>query len=162
MKLAEILSRANLPGYLWQLPDASYETVSADWVIENWRAWLDARPIELCVCRDVGGKSVRERPLWIADVSDCDNLALGLTTHGHVGNATFARRIGQPRGGLAFGCLHYTASPARPANFNIEGGHAINWFVDHEGNVRFFEPGVGQLVDLNAKERGDAWFGYAA
>lgn len=161
-KLAELLTNNGLQGWLWHLPDETYETVSDAWVLENWREWVNARPNQLCVYTSAGGKAIKARPLWIADASDCDNLALGTLTHAQVGNALTAQRTRLPRGGLAFGMLFYTAAPAREENFRVEGGHAINWFVDHEGNVRFFEPGMGELVDLNAKERSSAWFGLAA
>jgi hypothetical protein len=161
-ELRDLLTAAGMPAFLWQLPDATYETVSPGWVGENWVAWLEARPPELCVFRNAGGKSIRDRPLWIADCCDCDNLAIGTFAHGQVGNALAGQRARMPRGGVAYGFLFYDAGPARPENFNVSGEHSINWFVDHERVVRFFEPGVGQLVDLNATERSSAWFGLAA
>lgn len=160
--LRDLLTAAGLPAYSWQFPDVSYETVSADAVLDNWNAWLESRPAALVMFRDAGGKSVRERPLWIAEVSDCDNLALGTVAHFQVGNALRARRTGEQRGGLAYGFLFYTAGPARPENFGVLGGHSINWFVDHDSTVKFFEPGVGVVVDLNPTERSGAWFGLAA
>lgn len=161
-ELRELLTAEKMPGFLWQFPDENYGTVSAEWVLENWSAWLDARPAQLVVWRDAGGKRVRERPLWLEEMSDCDNLALGTVTHAQVGNALAGQRTRLPRGGVAYGFLFYTAGPARPENFNVSGGHAINWFVDHERRLRFFEPGVGRIVELNAEERGSAWFGLAA
>ncbi len=160
-ELRGVLTLAGLPAWAWQLPDETYETVSSGWAVENWRAWLAARPAELCVTQDAGGKRVRVAPLWIADSSDCDNLALGTTAHAQVGNALAAQLVPVARGGIAYGFFFYTAGPARPANFNIAGGHAINWFVDHSRNANFFEPGRGVLVDLNPEERGSSWFGIA-
>ena len=164
--LRSLLIASGLPATLWQLPDASYETVSSDWVLQNWQAWLDCRPESLVVWEDVdaGGKRirVRQRPLWLADSDDCDNLALGLMSHGDVGNALAAVAGPGPRGGLAFGVQFFIAGPARPENFNVAGGHAINWFVDHSGTVQWFEPGVGQLIPTNVNERASAWFGLAA
>jgi hypothetical protein len=156
LALRSTLIRAGIAATLWQLPDGTYEPVSAEWVRENWQAWLDARPAELVVWRDAGGKRVRDRPVWLADSCDCDNLALGVMAHADVGNALFAQRTRRPRGGLAFGVLFYTAE------LRIAGGHAINWFVDHEGNVRFFEPGFGSQVNLTPQERSSTWFGLAA
>jgi hypothetical protein len=161
-ELRDLLSAAGLPAWSWQFPDLTYETVSPDWVIDNWRAWLDARPGELCVFSDAGGKRLRQRPLWIAECDDCDNLAIGTLAHAQVGNALSGQKYRLPRGGIAYGFLFYTAAPSRPENFNIEGGHAINWFVAHDRVVRFFEPGMGMAVELSEKERGSAWFGLAA
>lgn len=162
LDLQALLGAQGLPSYTWQLPDATYETASANWCLENWAAWLEARPGELCVFGEVMGKRVRVRPLWIADVCDCDNLAIGTVAHAQVGNALSGQRYRLPRGGLAFGFLFYSAGPARAENFHVEGGHAINWLVDHERVLRFFEPGTGTFVELNPTERSSAWFGLAA
>lgn len=160
-ELRSLLTAAGLPALLWQLPDVSYEPVSHLWVRGNWLAWLDARPAELVVFRDAGGKRIRERPLWLSEASDCDNLAIGTVAHGQVGNALRSRRVGA-RGGLAYGFLFYVAGPARLENSNIAGGHAINWFVSPEHEVCFFEPGNGELVTLNTQERSTSWFGLAS
>jgi hypothetical protein len=152
----QLLIKTGLTASLWQLVDLSYETVSADWVRANWQAWLDARPSELVVWEDAAGKRIRARPLWLVDSDDCDNLALGLMAHADVGNALLAQLTHTDRGGLAFGVLFYTAEQ------RVVGGHAINWFIDHDQHVVFFEPGTGEIVDLNPKERSSAWFGLAA
>ncbi|MES2697267.1 MAG: hypothetical protein V4773_27630 [Verrucomicrobiota bacterium] len=157
-----ILFAAGLPAALWQLPDFHYDTCSELFVARNWDAWLEARPVELAVLGEIAGKRVRQRPKWIEETSDCDNLAIGTMAWAQVGNALAGAQRGTARGGLAYGVIFFTAGPARPENFNVTGGHAINWFVDHANTVKFFEPGVGQLVDLNTAERSSAWFGLAA
>lgn len=156
------LTQAGLPALLWQFPDTVYEPCSADFVGRNWDAWLESRPAELVVFGDAAGKSIRLRPLWLAECDDCDDLSIATTAWAQVGNALKAKTTGTARGGLAYGFLFYTAGPARPENFQVAGGHSINWFVDYSNAVRFFEPGQGQLVDLNTAERSSAWFGLAA
>jgi len=162
IELRQILTAAGVPAGLWQLPDETYESVSRDFVLANWRAWLEARPVELVVFGEVGGKRVRLRPLWVKENSDCDNLAIGTTAWAQTGNALAAVRRKEIRGGLAYGFNFYQAGPARPDNFGIAGGHSINWFVDPYHVVGFFEPGVGQFVDPNPTERSTSWFGLAA
>lgn len=154
--LRQLLLTAGLPAALWQLPDRSYEPVSLSAVEANWGAWLEARPLELCNTASKGGKLVRTSPRWIEEVSDCDNLALGLVAHAQVGNALAAYHRHTTRGGLALGVVFYVAQQ------RVQGGHAINWFVDHGGLVQFFEPGNGTRVNLNTQERSSAWFGLAA
>lgn len=161
-ELRLILVAAGLPAWSWQLPDLTFETCSREFVLANWRAWLDARPKELVVFGDVGGKRVRLRPLWLPGSGDCENLAMGTTAHAQTGNALKAQRTGVPRGGLEYGFLFYTAGPARPDNFNVAGGHSINWFVEPSHKVGFFESGVGQFVDPNPTERSASWFGLAS
>ncbi len=161
-ELRTLLTAAGLPASLWQLPDATYETVSEEFVLENWRAWLDARPPELIKMIDVGGGARRPVPLWVDSAGDCDNLSIGTTAWANTGNALAAVKRKQARGGLAYGFQFYLAGPARRENFNIAGGHAINWFVNPLRVVRFFEPGMGEFVDLNTQERSSSWFGLAA
>lgn len=141
--------------------DEQLETVSGDWVRENWLAWLDARPDELVIWEVVYGVRMRVRPRWIAEVSDCDNLALGVVAHAQVGNALAAVHTGAARGGLAFGVLFYQAGPARPGNYGVAGGHAINWYVEHSGALSFWEPGVGHNVELTPEEKASVWFALA-
>lgn len=57
-ELRQILTKAGLPASLWQLPDAFFAECSAEFVHENFRAWLDARPFDLVIYGDVGGKRV--------------------------------------------------------------------------------------------------------
>lgn len=161
--LRTLLLGAGIPAVLWQLPDLTYEPCSADFVQRNWDAWLAARPEELVVWgEDAAGRLNRLRPLWSAENHDCDNLALGTMTWAQVGNALKAKLTSQPRGGLAYGAVLYTASPARPENFLISGPHAINWFVDYDMALAFFEPAMGQTVTLTTTERSTAWFGIAS
>jgi hypothetical protein len=158
--LKNILMAAGLPATLWILPDRTFEPCSADFVGRNFDAWLDARPAELVLWGDAGGKSMRLRPKWIEGAGDCDNLALGTMAWAQVGNALKAAK-GTPRGGLAYGVIFYTAEP-RVDNRFMAGGHAINWFVDHNNRLQFFEPGSGLIVDLTPTERGSSWFAIAS
>lgn len=160
--LRSLLIQAGLPASLWQLPDEHYETVSEEFVLENWRAWLDARPSELITRIDVGGGKTRPVPRWIESAGDCDNLALGTMAHANTGNALASVKRKQTRGGLSYGVQFYMAGPARLDNFGVAGGHAINWFVNPMHLVRHFEPGRGEFVTLNTTERSTSWFGLAA
>lgn len=162
-ELIDILSRAGLLAWSWQLPDESYETCSLDFVLRNFAAWLDARPFQLVQFREAAGVKIRDRPLWLKEAGDCENLAIGTMAWAQVGNAMKAvANGGGARGGLAYGVLFYNAGPARAGNFFVAGGHAINWFVDHDGNLHFFEPGMGREVELTSEERNAVWFGIAA
>ncbi len=138
------------------LADSYFEPVSAAWVQRTWDAWMYARPTALKRTVQVGGAD-RVVPLWLAESCDCDNLALGLMVHGQVGNALASVGRGTKRGGLAFGVVFYTAQSA-----TMRGGHAINWFVGYDQELRFFEPGLGEIVELNSSERASARFCLAA
>jgi hypothetical protein len=161
-ELRELLTKAGLPAMLWQFPDADYSPVSMAFVQANWQAWLEARPPELNYSYPVVGSLRRLRPVWVAGAGDCENMALATMAWASTGNALAAVKRKQARGGNAYGVLFYLASPARPENFSVSGAHAINWFVDPYDGLRFFEPAMGEPVDLNTQERSTAWFGIAA
>ena len=162
-ELRSLLNSAGLPAFMWQLPDLSYETCSEQFVRENWSAWLASRPAELVTSYDCGGGMMRQIPRWIENAGDCDNLALGTMAWADCGNALAARRRGVTRGGLGYGVLFYQAGPARSDNYQVSGGHSINWFVELGTNaVRFFESGMGEIVNPSPIERMSASFGLAA
>lgn len=154
--LYNVLVAGGLKVSLVGLADEFYAPVSPGWVLRNYEAWLAARPLPLTRTVQLGGGVTRRMPLWSAEASDCDNLALGLMVHGQVGNALAAVKQTTPRGGLAFGVVFYTATQ------RVRGGHAINWFVDHDGQLMFFEPGTGDFVTLTTGERASAVFALAA
>mgnify|MGYP003625355274 CR=1 FL=1 len=160
-ELRRILIEAGLPATIWQLPDIAYETCSKEFVVKNWRAWLDARPKELVTVRHLGGGKTARVPLWEAESGDCDNLAVGTMAWASVGNALAAVMRKESRGGLAYGTQFFQAGPARKENFNIAGGHSINWHVAHDLAVYWFEPAVGEHIPLILNERSTAWFGLA-
>ncbi len=154
------LVAAGLNATLWQFPDDDFEECSFGFVMANWTAWLAARPKELVITVDMGGKPVL-LPKWVPNAGDCDNLAFGTVCWADTGNALKAVLSGQARGGLAYGAMFYQAGPARPDNFGIAGAHAICWFVDFDGAVRYFEPGMGCEVFPSQIERASAYFGFA-
>lgn len=158
--LKSLLLNAGLPAGLWQLPDKEYEPVSDAFVLKNWAAWVAARPDELTEITTIKGYA-RRCPKWLPESGDCDNLAIGSMAWADTGNALAAEKRKQKRGGLAYGTLFYVAGPARADNFGVSGGHAINWYVRHSLEVMFFEPGVGEIVNLTQVERSSAWFGIA-
>ena len=156
-QLRELLSQAGIPIMAWMLPDETYEPCSLGFVEQNWDAWMAGRPLEM-VMRDGAQRLI---PRWLEESGDCDNLALGTMAWADQGNALAAFKRGTPRGGLAYGMLCYVAEQ-RAGNYGVVGGHAINWFVDYDNKVRFFEPGIGREVELTTTERDTAWFGLAA
>lgn len=162
--LKDLLTNVGIPAksHTWVLPDISYEPVTRQFVLNNWDAWLAARPPELLRVRQIGGGKTALEPLWERESGDCDNLALGTMVHAQVGNALAAVLRRKPRGGLAYGVLFYMAGPARPENYGIAGGHAINWQITPRDEVLFFEPAAGAFVTLSQQERSSAWFGLAA
>ena len=158
--LRSALLEAGLNASLWQLANDEFEPCSYGFVAANWQAWVGSLPPELKTIEVVGGKSIAI-PRWLAEVNNCVQLAMGTVWWANVGNAIKEVQSQAPRGGIAYGMMFYTAGPARPENFNVAGAHAINWFVDFLGAVRFFEPGQGSEVFPSQIEKASAAFGIA-
>ena len=69
-------------------------------------------------------------PRWISEISDCDNYADVMSTAVQL---AFIKAKKKRQG--AFGIAHSTT-------------HAYNFFVDHQNNVRIYEPQDGSLKGL--------------
>ena len=54
--------------------------------------------------------------------------------------AVDAVRTGRPHGNVAAGKINFNPTP--------DTGHAINWFVDHDGLAHCFDAGSGQMDHL--------------
>ena len=146
---------------IW-LMDATWQPVSDNWVFKNWDAWFKALPPELKDLRYIGGSNVKHHlPKWSAENYDCDNHALGCMVHGQVGNALKAARTNSvTRGGLLFGVVFYNAE-YKPDNAR-SGGHAINWCITPDHQVKFYEPADRRFVELTKTELDSIWFIFAA
>lgn len=155
LQVMGIIEGANIDSRKFQLADRDWHTCSESFCHGNWSAWLQSLPNELKEYRN----SI-QLPKWIAECFDCDNHSIGTFQHAQVGNALKEVRTAEKRGGLLYGILFYHAV-AKPEN-GRQGGHAINWFIDHEGKLRFFESAEDRVIELYEEERRSAWFGFAA
>lgn len=161
--LRQRLLERGVPAWNWAFADDTYRTVAADYPAAVWAAWIEslrANAPQLLESRHLGGGLTRTVPRHIPEAGDCENHSLLCMGHALMGNWIAAAQ-GGPRTGLAFGLLHYTATP-RPENRHREGGHAQLWFCDHAGELRTYECGDGELSQLTPAEWQSAIFGYAA
>ena len=162
-ELRQNLARRGIPVLGWQFADAQYESVADDYPQEVWEAWIEslrANAPELLTTLDIGGGKRRTVPVWKLEAGDCDDHALICFAHALVGNW-----IGAVRGGAAvgrtFGVAFYEAV-ARPENRNRAGGHAVLWFINHQGVFRVFEPADGDTQEWLPSEYMSAHFGICA
>ena len=162
-ELRQNLALRGIPAHGWQLADARYETVADDHLEEVWQAWIDslrANASELLTTYDLGGGKTRTVPRWKEEAGDCDDHALICFAHALVGNW-----LGAVRGGAAvgrtFGVAFYHAV-ARAENRNRAGGHAVLWFINHQGVFRVFEPADGNTQEWLPAEYMSATFGICA
>lgn len=138
------------------LSDRKWHTCSKSFALRNWTAWRNSLPDVLRHRNETGGTV----PVWRPEFFDCDNHAQGCATHAFMGNALRAMRDEKwLAAGLLFGLMYYVAE-YKPEN-KREGAHAINWHVDHNKRLRFFEPAEGRHVWLTEKELASIFFGSA-
>lgn len=160
-QVRSILLAEGIPALGWQLPDLSFETVSAQWVEENYLARIASLPPELVTTLDVGGGLTRRVPLWIAEAGDCETWAIIFSAYGYIGNILKAVQSGQPRGGLAYGPLFYVSIPRAECRYRA-GMHSIQWYIDNDGQFRTYEEGTGDALELLPQEKATATFGLCA
>ena len=141
----------------FRLPDLGYETCDRAFVQASYEDCLDMLPPECVEVRQIGyGKSVRVMKHTMRDgdtqneAGDCDTHGLVFTAHCVVGNWRKALRTHTRRGGLAFGFIDYVA--IAKADDGRAGGHDRNWFVNHEGQLDFFEPGDNAFPTMLREE----------
>lgn len=127
-------------GMQFQLDDQTYDPISVEFVRRAHQVWLDNLPAALLTTREVGGgKSVRA-VRWEPESGDCDNIArdfAGFLSRCMWVDAVVAKR---QRGNVAAGKFNFQPEP------NV--GHAINWFLDHDGRVHHFDAATEQLDHL--------------
>lgn len=131
-----------LQGYGMQfaLDDSSYDPISVEFVREAHAAWLLSLPPALLTTRHVGGGKTVRAVRWEAESGDCDNIARDFAAF--LSRCMWIDAVTQkrPRGNIAAGKFNFQPTP--------DTGHAINWFVDHEGTVHHFDAASEELDHL--------------
>lgn len=135
--ITSLVSRGLFNG-IWDLDDMAYEPISSPFVEEARAAWLETLPDELTQMTPVGnsGKSVKT-VRWVSEVFDCDNIARDFGVYLSRCMAAKAVREGSKLGNVAAGKINFQPSAVT--------GHAVNWFVDHDGYTNVYDAGSGTL-----------------
>jgi hypothetical protein len=138
------LMRANLFKGDWTLDDDSYDTMSADFIVEAWSAWVATLPDELTEVVEMGGGKSMRCPQWIAEVYDCDNIARDFAIFLDRCMAVDAIRTQRERGNAAGGCFAFSRDGT--------ARHMANWFVDHDSIARVFDAARCVIRSLTVAE----------
>lgn len=142
----------------WSVVDTSYTTLDRHQVVNvYWPAWVESLPPELVERVQIGGGKTIARPLWIANVFDCDDHTADFAVYVRRCCAAYAAKNLMQRGGTPLGSMSYIAVP-KPGN-RREGGHDAVVFIDHDGRVNWFEPADGSLIDPLPIEVASVWEG---
>lgn len=143
----------------WTITDTSYTTLDRHQVVNvYWPAWVQTLPPDLIerVSVGVSGKSI-DRPLWLADVFDCDNHTADFKSYVIRCCAAYAAKNGIHRGGTSLASFSYMAVE-KPGNRRV-GGHDTIGFIDHDGRFNWFEPADGSYIDPLPIEIASVWDG---
>lgn len=157
-QVIQSLTAAGVYRPTWNVADNEYTTLSRQWVTDvAWPTWVDSLPKELVESVDLfGGKPVR-RPKWIPNVFDCDNHTFSFREYVIRCCAVDCVKKGIPRGGTPMGSLSYIATPK--ADNRREGAHDTNIFIEHSGEVLWFEPAEGFVFTPEKVEVISVWEG---
>lgn len=139
------LMRAGLYSGQWTLDDVAYDTVSADFVAEAAAEFPSFLPPELRTMRDIGGGKMVVAPRWLEESFDCDNIARAFGVYLDICMARDAVLTKRTRGNIAAGKLNFAPTPTT--------GHAVNWFIDHEGNAQLIDAANPMPLVLTEAQR---------
>jgi hypothetical protein len=142
---------------------SQFSSVSREWVADVWKAALESLHVnapQLIEVRQIGGGVSRVVPRYVLNGFCCRGHGLLAYAHGMTGFALMGAGAGLPFDALAFGFLHYTATP-RAENLNRNGRHENLWFIDHQGTFQSFEPGDGEENEMTPEEVQSITFLYA-
>lgn len=158
MTLVELITALFSAGYLkgtWGTPkDATYQTLSVDFVRDALTEWLSWLPSELVVVTDLGGGKTQRAPRWESESGDCDNIAYVFCAYLTVCAWLDAVKRGQRRGNVAAGTVFFRIRPG-----DLSSGHAIVWWVDHDGKTHHCDPATKQIDHLSAEQLGSIYGG---
>lgn len=158
-QLIQVLVAAGVYRSTWDIKDVSYTTLDRDWIASvAWPNWVRSLPPELVESIEIGGKSIL-RPKWIAEVFDCDNHTFSFTEYVIRCCAVDCAKKRVARGGTSLGAMSYIAIPR--AGNRRQGGHDINWLVDHNRGFHWFEASEGSFITPEQIEVASVWEGMA-
>ena len=172
VQLLNALGTGNVPLATWvgagdSIQGGTFATVSRAWVTATWCAAIDSLRANIpgsVESRAIGSSGASQAvPRYILNGYSCRNQTLLVYAHGIAGFVTEAVKS-LPRtldhDSLAFGFLHYTATP-RAENLNRDGRHMILWFIDHDGAFQTFEPNDGEENEMTPAELASITFIFA-
>jgi len=170
-ELSAVLTRGHVPAFVHSvfvqsLQGMSFGTVHREWVAATWAAWVqslrDNAP-SLVEVRQLGGGRTQLVPKYFLNGFNCRGHGLLCYAHGMTGyalKASLARET-LDHDSLAWGFLHYTASP-RADNLNRGGRHENLWWIDTDsGEFETWEPADGEENEMTPDELGSITFMYA-
>ena len=134
------------------LLEDQYDSVELEFLQECWGIGVQNLPSGLQQLVDIGGGKMEARPLWVEHVFDCNKIDRWFFSIVEQCQAAVAVHNGTKPNQYAVGPLSYLIG-GNPAD-----GHDINWFLDGNGHVRFFEPQTGEEVTLSDVELKSVFF----
>lgn len=167
--LVSYLQAAKINTDIAPLANLEYDSIDISYVIAVWSAWVESLDISLkervMVCGpgyDTNGKQTIDavyqwQPKYLLPSFDCAQMAFSFTNAMILGSAQAASKeagSGKPvRNTPAFGYIYFVISKGSyMGDQNVGFRHAINWFLDFNNQVHFFEKQTGNEVKLTQDE----------
>lgn len=167
--LISLLGAAKVTCSLSPLANLAYDPIDLPYVGSLWEAWVASLDsslrsrVEICgPAYDATGKMTCDavyewQPTYLLPSFDCAQMAFSFTAAMIEGSAMAASKeigSGKPiRNTPAFGYLYFVIGKGSyMGDNNINSRHAINWFIDFNNNVHFFEKQTGNEVKLTDGE----------
>ena len=150
-----VLRGAGIESRKFSFSDEASHTITATDVYRVRNTLYTSLPPELQDKKTSLGGRVENVPLYIAEVYDCDNHAFEMMTFAARVNAvTAVKKPKRAKGGILLGTISYHSM----GNGRF-GPHATNIFINHQRQVKFFEPGDGRIINLSDSEKETIWHG---
>ena len=128
--------------------DRNLHTITATDVQRVFQSFVESLPSKLL-------NRVSKLPHYLSETYDCENHAYELMVAAARANAvTTLSHPQRKKGGVALGVLFYHSKGTSGGRI---GPHAINIFIDHRRNIRFFEPADGKIIVLTEIEKESSW-----
>ena len=147
------LQAAGLYHGAWTLDDMQYDPVSSSFINQAWMTWVASLPPELKHYASINGTISMFCPMWIAEVYDCDNIAIDFAVYVDRCMAIDAVKNGKKRGNAAIGRFNFLL------NCNKDTAHCRNWFIDHDGRAHVFDAGNCALDTQTPEESATCFCG---
>lgn len=139
------LIAAGLYGGRWVLDDIEYAPVGREFVFDARREWINSFPLDMLTTYTVGGTLTIPTPIWVPEAGDCDNIARDFAWFMSRCEWFDTIRAKRNRGNMAAGKLNYSPTP--------DTGHAINWWVDHEGLAHVIDAATLAIDHLTDEQK---------
>lgn len=134
------------------LRSEAYDSIELEFIQECWDAAVLNLPPPMKVSFDLGGGKMQTRPKYVQPIFNCAAFSGWLGTYIDLCLTAVAIVKSTTPNTPMFGAITYLIGGV------VGDGHAIDWFVDGNSNLRWFEPQTREEKTLTDVERASISF----